>query len=110
MTLIATFLRSAISHPAYSLGVGLALAWFISFSFVYFATAEELSQVRTTVVSLRTSIDRNALEAQVHAYEAEIFDLERIVDSGDARDRDYERLSALRSDLGTAKRKLERLQ
>lgn len=111
--LISELVKSISHHPIFALLIAAVLAAFITYSYNTYATIQYVGVVESRVedvdrrvFSLRATIERNALESKIHTLEAEIFGLERLVESGAARDMDYSRLAKLRSELGTAKRNL----
>lgn len=103
-------------HPSFGMLLAAGLCGLAWYSLEAFAKVDDLAAVvvrvdavEIRVDSIRETIERNALEQYIHSLEAEIFGLERLVSDGSARDLDYQRLSNLRSDLGTAKRDLDRI-
>lgn len=103
-------------HPTFVLLLAISVIALAVYSIKTFAFASDLAAVEQTVSrvqkevgGIRDTIERSALEQRIHSFEAEIFNLERLVSEGNARDLDYQRLSALRSELGTAKRMLSRI-
>jgi len=79
------------------------------YSIETFASKDEVSNVHSQVVDLVINIDRRHLEQRIHNIESEIFALDRIAASGSARSDDYDRLSKLRSELGSVERELRRI-
>lgn len=106
---MSEFIKEAYKHPIFSLLVALALGGWITFSFTHFAFASDVQLLKAEVRDISVSFERGRLESRVHNLESEIFSLERAVDDKTARDRDYQRLARLRSELGSAKRELQRL-
>lgn len=103
-------------HPLFSLALVLGFVGWVTFSLQTFATAQELEVLRTQdieqlrgqVLEIRGVVERGQLEQRIYGLESEIYGLERVIAEGAARDMDHARLSRLRSDLGSAKRALER--
>jgi hypothetical protein len=85
----------------------VSLAWY---SVETFASKDDLRTVHHQVVDLVVNVDRRYQEQRIHNIESEIFSLERLMGSGTARADDYDRLSKLRSELGSAMRELERIE
>ena len=79
------------------------------YSYETFASKAEVSTVHNQVIDLVINIDRRHLEQRIHNIESEIFALDRIAASGSARSDDYDRLSKLRSELGSVERELRRI-
>lgn len=103
-------------HPVFVPVLAIVLVGYIAYSVRVFALASDVDAVErrlnlidSKVSGIRDTIQRSSLEQRVHSLEAEIFNLERLASDGGARDLDYERLSRLRSELGTAKRDLIRV-
>lgn len=117
MSTILELLKEANKHPFYTLILGAVVAGWIQFSLYYFAPredqtaqAEELKEVSSRLDGLVTQIQVGSLEQKIHTLEAEQYAVERIITEGTAHRLDHQRLARIRSDLGTAKRDLERLQ
>lgn len=109
MGIIFDLLKDWHKHPVFNLLLAVCFVSFVAFSFNYFAVAEDAEENKKMLVLIQATIQRNALEAKVYSIEDEIFSLERLVSSSEARERDHERLARLRSDLGSAGRELRRL-
>lgn len=99
---------AAHKHPLFSVALVLAFVSWVTFSLQTFATQGELNELREQVVEIRTVVERGQLEQRIYSLEDQIYALERIVADGDAREVDHARLSRLRSDLGAARREIER--
>lgn len=108
-SLVGEFVKEAYKHPLFALLLSVVLSGWIVFSLTQFAWASELSELKQDVRSISASVERSALETRVHSLESEIFQLERLVAEETARNIDYNRLARLRSELGTAKRQLARI-
>lgn len=110
-------------HPLFVLVLALSTLLYGVYSYRTYATtasvqavSERVDGMEASIASLEaditgiaTSIKRRGLEQRIHAYEAEIFDLQRRADEGTARDLDFHRLSRLKSELNTAERELLRI-
>lgn len=99
---------AAHKHPLFSVALVLAFLSWVTFSLQTFATQQEMNDLRGQVVEIRNVVERGQLEQRIYSLEDQIYALERIVAAGDAREVDHARLSRLRSDLGSAKREIER--
>ena len=98
------------SNAALATFVVLAVGALYWFSMDTFASKEDLKTVHRQVVDLVINVDRRYQEQRIHNIESEIFSLERLTSSGTARANDYDRLSKLRSELGSAMRELNRIE
>lgn len=107
--LFAEFVKEAHRHPLFTLFLTVVLTGWIVFSVNQFAYASEVEELRTEFRDISATVKRSALETRVHSIEAEVFQLERLIAEERARDIDYDRLARLRSELGTAKRQLRRV-
>lgn len=99
---------AAHKHPLFSVALVIAFFSWVTFSLQTFATQQEMNDLRGQVVEVRNVVERGQLEQRIYSLEDQIYALERIVSAGEARDVDHSRLSRLRSDLGAAKREIER--
>ena len=106
-------IKEGQKHPFFNLLLAVSLVGFVSFSFDYFAVADETTKSISENVKLlneiKTGMDRNALESKIRSIESEMFQLEGVQASGQATARDQGRLSHLRSELGTVGRELKRI-
>lgn len=98
--------KNSASMTFFVLTCSSGLLWY---SLETFASKQEVSRVHAQVVELVVNIDRRHLEQRIHNIESEIFALDRIAASGSARSDDYDRLSKLRSELGSVERELRRI-
>ena len=112
--------NDVVKHPALMALFFVGVFFFCTWSLSNFAFAEDLENVDTKIQkrfetfetklkSLEKTVTRGQLEQQIHGLESEIFSLQRMADEGTAREVDYDRLSNLKSQLGTQTRELERL-
>lgn len=108
MQFVERVVTASHKHPLFSLALVLGFFGWITFSLQTFATAQDLEQLRGQVLEIRGVVERGQLEQRIYGLESEIYGLERVIAEGKARDIDHARLSRLRSDLGSAKRMLER--
>jgi flagellin-like hook-associated protein FlgL len=97
------------SNASMTMFVLLCCGGLFWFSFETFASKDEVSTIHDQVIDLVINIDRRHLEQRIHNIESEIFALDRIAASGSARSDDYDRLSKLRSELGSVERELRRI-
>lgn len=105
---IERVVSAAHKHPLFSVALVLAFFSWATFSLQTFATQQEMNDLRGQVVEIRNVVERGQLEQRIYSLEDQIYALERIVAAGEARDVDHSRLSRLRSDLGAARREIER--
>lgn len=96
-------------HTRMTLFVLLCVGTSFWYSFNSFASKTEVQNVQRQIIDLVVNVDRRHLEQRIHSIESEIFALERIVTEGTARSNDYDRLSKLRSELGSVERELRRI-
>ena len=97
-------------HPRMTLFVLFCVGSLAVWSLNTFAGKDQLQNVESHVSQLDIKIDRRHLEQKIHSLESEVFALERITASASARNVDYDRLSKLKSELGSAERELNRLE
>lgn len=109
MSLLAEFLKAGHKHPMFNLGIAVVVSSWIAFSFNYFAVASEVKEMQSDLSDIGTTVRRSSLETRISQMEMEKFQLEKFVSDGEAPDIVYDRLARLRSELGTAKRQLARI-
>jgi uncharacterized protein (DUF3084 family) len=96
-------------HTRLTLFVLLCVGSALWYSINTFASKDEVKTVQSQLAALATTLDRTHQEQRIHNIESEIFSLDRITSSGTARSDDFDRLSKLRSELGSAQRELRRI-
>lgn len=74
-----------------------------------YASKDDVTALKSQLSDLVASINRRALEQRIQSIESEVFALERLANSGSARQDDYERISKLRSERGSVERELRRI-
>lgn len=104
--MINSFVKSFQEHPSLTSFMLIACAGLFGYSISVFAEKSELnsyvekSEQRFNAVERR--IDKLDYDILARTIEKEVFELERIVDRGEAREIDHRRLQVLKSDLQRA--------
>ena len=112
-----SFIGSYKEHPELTMFVMLMCSCIMGYSVYTFAEkvtlqshiadSEEQFKAQERHIQNVEHILKSALKNQeIRDIEKEIFDLQRFIDRGDAREIDYIRLNTLKSDLGEALRAL----
>lgn len=116
MAWLLELVKEGHKHPSFALLLSISMIGWVGFSVNHFAMASDLKGFNSSVEELKASysgikkmMERNAIEQRIHAMEKEVFDLQRVIGDGGAREMDHERLAKIRSELGTAKRALARV-
>lgn len=110
-----SLVKSFNEHPALTTLMLMLAGALLGYSSYVYAEKNDLNihieasnahfmAIEKQIVSLEIEVRRGNYDQQLKRLEGEIFDLERIIDEGSAREADYDRLRSLESDL----RKLER--
>jgi hypothetical protein len=110
MKIIDSFASSYKEHPELTLFVLLLCTAMVGYSTMTFADKEMVETkfaaqeqaIRGLSNQLKSSMD----DQKIRAIESLIFELERDIETGVARDADYSRLNTLRSDLNAVRRNL----
>lgn len=120
MSVVYQILKEVHNHPFFNFILAVSVVGFMTFSLNYFAVAEDTKRSiegnAGLLSAIKMDLERNALDAKIQglevkiqSIESEIFQLEGIVDSGTATQRDENRLSSLKSELGKVSRELRRV-
>lgn len=101
--LMERFMKSFKEHPALTLFCMLLCSSVLVYSVTAFANKDELAELKTETTEKFEKIERRLdnLEFGIasRALETEIFELQRIVEHGTARELDHKRLNKLQNEL-----------
>ena len=110
MKILDSFASSYRSNPELTILIVALFASMAAYSTITFAD-KGLVEVRfevqaKAIAGLSKQLKASVDDQKIRALETQIFEQERIIEAGQARDVDYSRLNTLRSDLGSVKRNL----
>jgi hypothetical protein len=109
---VNSFIKSFQEHPGLTLFVILATSGLLGYSLNVFADKDTLqthiAKTNKKFQSIEMRIDQLDYAMLRRGLETEIFELERIVDRGEAREVDHKRLNQLQNQLTHAKEEMHR--
>lgn len=107
------FQRTLRDHPHMVLLMTLMVAMSLVYSFKVFAERTDVhgkfAVMGERIDRLESKVDLRYLETTLHSLEREIYQLERLTNSGEANDRDHERLVDLQGEAGDVVRDINAL-
>lgn len=115
-----SFIKAMQGHPHIMAIIGVVAISLLTYGEANYEKKAPVEQMRTDLTtqvaslknelsSIQVDLNRYRLETKISSLESQIFDIERVVETGKPRDIDYSTLSKLKSELNQAERELARL-